>query len=122
MSSNTPESLSFGAFQSVTAEGRTLVDFGAEWCPPCRTLAPTFEKAAQRYGERLTFAKVDIDDQPELAQSLHIHSIPTLIAFENGREVGRLSGALPAALLNVAIDRFLEGRGFGERHAHHHHG
>lgn len=118
MSSNTPESLSFDAFQTVTAEGRTLVDFGADWCAPCRTLAPTFEKAAQQYGERLTFAKVDIDDEPELAQSLHIHSIPTLIAFENGKEVGRLAGALPASLLNVAIDRFLEGRGFGENHTH----
>lgn len=121
MSSRTPEFLSLEAFQAVTTAGRTLVDVGADWCPPCRTLAPTFEKAAQRYGDRLTFAKVDIDDQPELAQSLHIHSIPTLIAFENGAEVGRWSGALPAAQLNVAIDRFLEGRGFGQSHHHHPH-
>ncbi|MDX2010399.1 MAG: thioredoxin [Myxococcaceae bacterium] len=115
------ESLSLEAFPTVTGTGRVLVDFGADWCAPCRTLAPTFEKAAQQYGEKLTFAKVDIDEEPELAQSLHIHSIPTLIAFENGQEVGRLSGALPAQLLRVAIDRFLDGRGFGQAHAHHTH-
>jgi thioredoxin len=116
------ESLSSAAFPIVTGTGRVLVDFGADWCAPCRTLAPAFEKAANQYGERLTFAKVDIDEEPELARSLHIHAIPTLIAFENGREVGRLSGALPAASLRAAIDRFLEGRGFGATHAHPSHG
>lgn len=115
---SSPQSLTVEAFPTVTGTGRVLVDFGADWCAPCRTLAPTFEKAAQQYGERLTFAKVDIDEAPELAQALHIHSIPTLVAFENGNEVGRLSGALPAQLLRVAIDRFLDGRGFGEAHRH----
>jgi thioredoxin len=112
------ESLSSETFPTVTSARRVLVDFGADWCPPCRTLAPTFEKAAQQYADQLIFAKVDIDEEPELAQSLHIHSIPTLVAFENGEEVGRLSGALPAQLLRVAIERFLGGRGFGESHAH----
>lgn len=117
---SSPASLSSEAFPSVISAGRVLVDFGADWCAPCRSLAPTFEKAAQEYGERLTFASVDVDDEPELAQSLHIHGIPTLVAFENGREVGRLSGALPASLLRVAIDTFLDGGGFGEPHTHAH--
>jgi thioredoxin len=121
MNATSPDSLSSDTFQTTTQTGRTLVDFGADWCAPCRALAPTFEKAATRYAERLTFAKVDIDDEPELTQSLHIHSIPTLVAFENGQEVGRLSGALPAALLNVAIERFLDGRGFGDAQPHSHH-
>jgi thioredoxin len=114
-------SLSLESFQSVTQTGRVLVDFGADWCAPCRALAPTFERASQRYGQQLSFGKVDIDDEPELAQSLHIHSIPTLIAFEDGKEVGRVSGALSAASLHQAIDGFLEGHPFGQAVEHHHH-
>lgn len=120
--SSAPTSLSFESFPSVTQAGRVLVDFGADWCAPCRALAPTFERASVRYAEKLGFGKVDIDDEPELAQSLHIHSIPTLIAFEDGKEIGRVSGALPAAALHQAIDAFLEGNGFGEAVEHHHHG
>jgi len=72
-----------------------LVDFWAEWCPPCRMLAPTFEKLAANYGDQITFAKVNVDELPEVAGQYGIRSIPTLLLLRDGDVLEELDGARP---------------------------
>ena len=75
-----------------------LVDFWAAWCGPCKMMAPQFAKAALQLPE-VRFIKVDSDEAPQASARYAIRSIPTLILFKHGQEIGRLSGALSAAEL-----------------------
>lgn len=81
---------------TVLASGITFVDFWAEWCGPCRMFAPVFEDASNEHPE-IVFAKVDTEDQQELAAAAGISSIPTLMAFKDEVLVFSQPGALPAA-------------------------
>lgn len=72
-----------------------LVDVWAEWCGPCKSFAPTFEKAALELSNRVRLAKLDSESNQQLSGQLNIRSIPSLILFKNGREVARQSGAFP---------------------------
>ena len=85
--------------QVLQAAKPTLVDFWAEWCGPCKLIAPTMEAIADEYEDRLRVAKLDVDASPEIPGGLGIRGIPTLILFKNGAEVKRLVGLRPKEAL-----------------------
>ncbi|WP_323004234.1 thioredoxin TrxC [Denitromonas sp.] len=76
-----------------------VVDFWAPWCAPCRSMAPTFEAAAAELAPEVRLMKVNTEEAQALAARYNIRSIPTLIAFRDGREVARISGAMDASRL-----------------------
>ena len=91
----------------LEAEKPVLVDFWAPWCGPCRMVAPVLDELAGTYAERLTIAKVNTDDNQEVAGQLGVRGIPTLILFSGGREVERIVGALPKAALQARLESAL---------------
>lgn len=80
-------------FHKTISKGDWIVDFWADWCGPCKIMAPQFEKAAQKLN-KVNFAKVDVDDQFDLASEYEVMSIPTTIFFKNGEQVDRYTGAM----------------------------
>ncbi|GAA1483124.1 thioredoxin [Gordonia sinesedis] len=76
-----------------------LVDFWATWCGPCKMVAPVLEEIARDHADKLTVAKVDVDQNPAVAREFQIMSIPTMILFENGQPVKTIVGAQPKAAI-----------------------
>lgn len=84
-----------------------IVDFWADWCPPCKMLAPVFEELSSEYSGKLKFAKLNTDEASGIAQKYGVMSIPTLILFKGGKEAGRIVGAMPKQELKKRIDSLL---------------
>lgn len=84
-----------------------LVDFWAPWCGPCRMMAPVLEQTARERPATLQVAKLNTDEQQELAARFNIRSIPTLLLFRDGREIARQSGAVDASTLSRWLDAAL---------------
>lgn len=85
-----------------------FVDFWAEWCGPCRAVAPTFERLAAHYGSSITFAKVNVDESPEIAEKFRIRSIPTLLLLRAGNAVEQVVGARSYDDLAKVLDRHVQ--------------
>ncbi len=84
-----------------------VVDFYADWCGPCRMLAPVIEELAKEMKGKVVFAKLNTDENPKTAMKYRVMSIPTLIMFKNGKMVDRNVGALPADMLRDWIERYI---------------
>jgi thioredoxin 1 len=86
------------------APGLVLVDFTADWCPPCRRLAPEIDALASDYAGSLTVVKVDADEQPDVTARFGVRSLPTLMFFRDGQVVDRMVGAPPPAQLRAKVN------------------
>lgn len=84
-----------------------LVDFWAQWCTPCRMLAPTVEAVAQQFSDTANVVKLNVDDNPATAQRYGIKGIPTLILFREGKEVERVVGATSKESITRMIDKYV---------------
>ena len=84
-----------------------LVDFWAEWCAPCRMLAPTVAAVAEHYGETANVVALNVDDNPSTAQRDGIKGIPTLILFRDGKEVERVVGATSKESITKMIEKYV---------------
>ena len=86
-----------------------LLDFWAEWCGPCKMLTPTFERLADKFGESITFAKINVDELPDLANKFQVRSIPTLVLLQGGNVVERLVGLRSEQELTQVLSRQVNG-------------
>lgn len=84
-----------------------LVDFWAEWCGPCKMIAPILDEIADEYTAKLIIAKLNVDDSSDIAAKYAIRSIPTLMLFKNGEKIGQQVGLLSKTQLKEFLDKYL---------------
>ena len=98
-------------FEEVVLKGSLkkliLIDFWAPWCQPCKVLEPILEKVATAYAQQVVLAKVNIDAEPNIAMQFRIQSVPTVIAFHQGRPVDGFAGALPEAQIRTFVEKII---------------
>jgi thioredoxin len=104
-----PVKVTDATFQQMVIDSElpVLVDFWAEWCGPCKKIAPTLEKLAAEYAGQIIIAKVNVDENPGLSQAFRIQSIPTLMLVKNMQMLGQTAGALPEASLRDIIGKLI---------------
>jgi thioredoxin 1 len=107
--SNGVKQVSDSDFDKVVVQGGkpAFVDFWAPWCGPCRIIGPFVEELAPTYQDKAIIAKLNVDDNPEVAQRFGVTSIPTVMMFKDGKLVDRAVGAMPKGELQKFIDRNL---------------
>ena len=105
MSENSPiQHFNDGEFQNQIKSGVVLVDFHANWCGPCRTLAPVLDQVAKEMQGKAVVGKIDIDNEQKTAAQFQITSVPTMVLFKDGKEVGRLVGLRTADAVKEFIN------------------
>ncbi len=107
--SNGVKQVSDNDFETVVIRGGkpAFVDFWAPWCGPCRLVSPVIEAIGEAYPAKISTAKVNTDENQQLALRYSIFSIPTMIVFKNGREAARLVGYMPQASMEERLRAFL---------------
>jgi thioredoxin 1 len=99
-----PVIMTDGDFEEMTRKyNPVVVDCWAEWCAPCRIIAPIVEDMAKKYEGKIAFGKLDVDNNPKTAMEFGIMAIPTLLFLKNGKEVGRIVGAVPKSQIESKI-------------------
>ena len=94
------------SFEKEVLESKepVLIDFYADWCGPCKMMAPVVEKLAEKYEGKVKVGKVNSDDEPELAQMFQVMSIPNFVIIKDGKVVDRVIGAVPQKALEEKLD------------------
>ncbi|WP_348799563.1 thioredoxin [Flavobacterium adhaerens] len=94
-------------FQSIIqSEKPVLVDFFATWCGPCQTLAPILKQVKDNLGDKISILKIDVDKNQTLASQYQVRGVPTMILFQNGKQIWRQSGVINATELTKIITHF----------------
>jgi len=93
--------------EAVEAAPLAMVDFWAVWCGPCKMLSPVMDGIAEQYGDKVLVAKVNVDEEPDLARQFGVMSIPTVVFLKNGREFDRKVGVMPAQAFTQILDNNL---------------
>ena len=91
----------------IKSEVPVLVDFSAEWCGPCKMLAPILKEVKSKVGDDAKIVKIDVDANPAISQSLQIRSVPTMMIFQNGEAKWRQSGVLSAVQIEQKLREFM---------------
>ena len=107
MASDKVKTFTDGNFDAETKQGVVLVDFWAEWCGPCRRLAPTVDALATEYDGRATVAKLNVDENPNVPSRFMIRGIPTMLLFKNGELADTVVGLVAKEDLAKMIDKHL---------------
>lgn len=90
----------------INSNQLTLVDFFATWCGPCKTMAPMLTDLKKKVGDDASILKIDVDQNPALAQKFKIQSVPTLILFKSGKPLWRQSGVVPVHQLEQIVNQY----------------
>ena len=96
-----------GFNEIIQSEQPVLIDFFAEWCGPCKTLAPILKQFAGIYSDKVRVIKVDVDKNPALAQQYQIQGVPTVMLFKQGKLLWRQSGVMPLPVLKQEIEKYI---------------
>ncbi len=91
-------------FDEAVAQGITLIDFWAEWCGPCKMIAPMIDELATEYDGKANVGKINIDNEPDLAVRFNVNSIPTLLIIKDGEEAKRFIGVTSKSDVAAALD------------------
>lgn len=94
-------------FEALVKEGVVLIDFYADWCGPCKMLAPVLSELSEKYEGKLKIGKVNVDEERELAAAFRIMSIPTMIVFKDGKAINQFMGYMPLELLEEKLAEYL---------------
>ena len=91
----------------LSSETPAIIDFWAEWCAPCRAIAPIIKQLAEEHGDRVKIVKMNIDESPQTPGQYNVRAIPTVLAFKDGAVVGQITGARPKSAFEEMVQNLL---------------